>query len=268
LLIFCSSLCHYFGLQGILFALEKLGSTCLINLTPKEFRFYLTSEFTQGEQMFVEMPVESLCETYRIESKSNNEIPFLVHIPNLARAIKSAESAERVVVKLTKKGDQPFLTFEMKTVNMNITQEVPVQIQLAQKVKESAEPDLPNPNVKFRMPDPKMLRGVVERMRKLSGEITISATSHGEVCFRVANDSVNIETHFKSLMLRDDDAKGPAIQCHAMMDINKLWRALHCRSLLATHFIGCIVDPTAFVLYILLDHNMGTVTYYIPLITE
>jgi hypothetical protein len=149
-------------------ALERLGSTCLVNLTETEVRFSMTrfalesrfslirvacrrSEFTNGEQAFCDMPVvrgcrdherswliaalqASIFENYRIESKNNNQIPFIVNIANFVRSLKvatclraatvvltvvraaqSGEQASKIVLKLTKKKERACLTFEIET---------------------------------------------------------------------------------------------------------------------------------------------------------
>ena len=75
-----------------------------------------------------------LFENYQIQSKNNNEIPFHANIPNLLRALKSGDSADQIVLKLTKKGDRPFLSFEMVSRAISVTQDVPIALQGAQKV--------------------------------------------------------------------------------------------------------------------------------------
>jgi hypothetical protein len=41
-------------------ALERLGATCLVNIAPEEFRIFLTSKYTAGEQAFVSTPMVSV----------------------------------------------------------------------------------------------------------------------------------------------------------------------------------------------------------------
>jgi len=80
--------------------LEKLGQTCMVHLQPKIVSFYLTTQFSQSGQCFVELAVPAIFEDYRIESRSENEIPMLVNIPNLVRALRSSVTSAFVEPQL------------------------------------------------------------------------------------------------------------------------------------------------------------------------
>ena len=107
-------------------------------------------------------------ENYRIESKNENQIPFIVNIGNLIRSIKvrdalcscasacklqSDEHASKMIVKLTKKKERACLTFEISTGklitlfvckllmppsfrvdSMSVIQDIPIVIQTAEKL--------------------------------------------------------------------------------------------------------------------------------------
>jgi len=292
---FRAQLIEPLSLNHIVQALQKLGPQCLVTLTPTELRFYMSSEFTNGEQAFVELAVDKVFEHYRIESKkTNDEIPFQLSLDNLSRAITSGENAERIVVKLAKKQIPPraFLSFEMRTATLNITQDVPISLQGPDRVAECQEPLLPEPTVKIRMPLLKNLRTVIDRMRSISDEVTITANNAGDLCLKVQTDTVTIKTYYKDLAIvrksdqkpeldekeKKDGSHDGSVNMHiktsseskkiitasGTMSIKKFVNILHCRSLNIHYALGCLVEERAFVLYIKLKNGIGTVTYYIP----
>lgn len=50
-----------------------------------------------------------------MESLNNNEIGLEIDLTNMHRALKSAQAAIDVEIRLTKKGDQPYLSFTITT---------------------------------------------------------------------------------------------------------------------------------------------------------
>jgi DNA polymerase III epsilon subunit-like protein len=50
-------------------------------------------------------------EDYFIESQNNNMIGFEINLEHLHRALKSAQTAEDISIKLTKKNGHPMLSF-------------------------------------------------------------------------------------------------------------------------------------------------------------
>lgn len=55
-------------------------------------------------------------DNYRIESPNGNEIPFQTSIANFQRALRSAEQAYSIVMKLTKKMGRAYLTLQVYQV--------------------------------------------------------------------------------------------------------------------------------------------------------
>jgi len=258
-------------LTNILQVLEKLGQTCMVHFQPKTVSFYLTTQWSASGQCFVELAVPAVFEDYRIESRSNNEIPMLINIPNLVRALRSSERAHKTVIKLTKKTERAFLTFEI-TENVSITQDVPISLQNVKSLVEYQEPELPEPEVQIRMPPLGNLKTVVDRMKAVSEELTIEATSLGRMIFKVETDMVTIRTHYKDLAIKsaEPEAKNSesVTTASAKMAIKKFSKILSCRMLPASYALGCIVESKAFVLYVKLHQEQGHLTYYIPLILD
>lgn len=255
----------------VLETLEKLGQTCVLHLTPTNVHFYVTHHFGTPVQAFVDLQVESVFDEYKIESKSNNEIGLLVSIQNLSRAIKSGERAMRIVIKLTKKNGRAFLTFEISET-VGITQEVPVMLQSLKSLAEYAEPHMPEPEVQLSMPNLTSLKSVIERMKSVSDQVTIEASSTGRLQFCVETEMVTIRTHYKDLCLKtgqDDGAEEEEVrEAHATLSIKKLHKALCIRHLPAAYIVACLVEDHAVVLYTKLQADCGCVTFYIPTLDD
>jgi len=267
---FRATLKEPFSFTNVLQALEKLGQSCVIHFQPDIVSFYMTSHFSQSGRAFVELATKSIFEDYRIESKSNNEIPMVVNIPNIARAIRSGINADKIVMKLTKKSNRAFLTFDI-TENVNIIQDVPVTLQPIKRMKEFYEPELPDPEVQIRMPELKALKNVIDRMKSVSDILTIEASLTGELVFEVNTDMVTIKTYYKGLSIKPTASQpdtNSANRASARMSIKKFSRLLHCRCLNASYILGCIVEDHAFVVYIKLREDRGQMTYYVPLIAD
>ena len=47
----------------------------------------------------------------------------------MLRALKSGDGAEQIILKLTKKAEYPFLSFEIRSRLMSVTQDVPISLQ-------------------------------------------------------------------------------------------------------------------------------------------
>jgi hypothetical protein len=89
--------------------LDKIGKTCVVHLTPKKVEFILTSDITDGVQVWsgvnavrtmtcliqtfrfflIASLQATLFDDYRIESKNNNEIAFELSLDNVLRGLKS-----------------------------------------------------------------------------------------------------------------------------------------------------------------------------------
>ena len=52
---FRANLANPQALDKILQALSKLGSSCVLNLSPQALNFFMSKEFTSGEECFVEI---------------------------------------------------------------------------------------------------------------------------------------------------------------------------------------------------------------------
>lgn len=273
---FRATLLEPYSFINVLHALEKLGANCVLHFQPDHVNLYLAGSFSQGGKAFVEIPTKAIFEDYRIESKCDNEIPMVVNILNILRALKSGEKADRIVLKLTKKNNRAYLTFEISE-HVSIVQDVPVSLQPMKRLEEFAEPELPDPEVQILMPDLRTLKNVIDRMKSVSDTLTLTATSRGDLMLQVRTDMVTIKTFYKGLAIKpagapasgaEASADTAVVRASASMSIKKFSKLLQCRSLNMHYALGCIVEEHAFVMYVKLRDDRGQITYYVPLLAE
>jgi len=251
---------------------EKIDKQCTIHLTTKKIQFILVKELEQGFQVWSAMNASSLFNEYLIESKADNEISFSINLSHLARALKCGEKStnQEILIKLTKKGDIPYLSLSMEvspTRSMMLTQEIPIQFLYPEQMRALKEPTLPDPNIVIMMPNLQDMRNVIERMKDLDSSLTIQANMRGELTLKVLTDAVAIVTLYRNLV--HPQVVGleitPETIASAKVDIKKFWSALYSYHVAPLHAICCIVDGTKLVLHVLLDDLY--ITYYIPILT-
>jgi len=250
---------------------QKISKVCVIHFSERQAQFILTSELTEGGvQVWSGMNATSLFEEYSIQSLNGNEIAFEINLDHLQRALKSAQYALDIVVKLTKNGN-PFFSLvidqQQNTQQLNIIQDVPIIPLSPPQLAQYTEPRLPDPEVHIIMPPLKLLRHVIEKMKNVCDYLSIYANMAGDLTLKVSTDMVTIATCYKGLDHpqmegRSPPRRNPDQKAEVKVEIKKFARFLYSYQVQATNVICCIVEGRAVVLHVLLDDLY--LTYYIP----
>ncbi|OMJ07317.1 Checkpoint protein hus1 [Smittium culicis] len=197
-----------------------------------------------------------------IESACENNIFLEFQIENLLRALRSAQNAENVVIRLTKKNKIPLLSLVISSyVNIYtslpqpiyfnqiragrpimITQDIPIRILTPMQMSHVKEPSLPSADVYILLPQINSLRSVAERMKTINDYINISANNNGELVLTSTSDLVDIQTFYKGLT----NPNSLIFENHAIV---------------FTVFISSTSIGTVFQDQ---DNASGAMTYYIP----
>jgi len=253
---------------------DKIAKTCVVHLTEKKIEFII-SEISEGIAVWSGINAGSLFDSYKIESKNNNEIAFELSLDNLLRALKSCVKASEVVFKLSKKNDLPFLSIliERRLTNqtMKIVQDIPVAILTAAQLSQYTEPQLPDPEVYILVPPLRKLRNVVDRMKNIDNYLIINANMSGELSLKVQTESVSVATFYKNLEHPQIEGRSPPKldphkEAEVKVDIRKFSRFLYSYQVSPTNVILCIVPERAIVLHVILDDLY--LTYYIPVYVQ
>jgi HUS1 checkpoint protein len=263
-------------LTSVLSALEKLSNDVSILLSEESVKLVVLEESTEGEQAFAELAVAQVFDSYRVESKANNCILLRARIGTLLRAIHNGKDAWKTTLKLTKKLDRAYLSFDIQTDRSHVVQDVPVRVCSSVEMENVKEPALPVPKVKVLMPDLRALQTVVDHMKAISKTIRITISSAGEACFQVQTPLVTIKTFYKDLnadtLENIASQRGPGEFQHTMasatLSIKKLHHVMQSNRVEKDYALGLIVEQRAFIVYIKLARGCGMLTFYIPLIAE
>lgn len=245
-----------------------------MHFSTSKIQFILSSEISEGgTQLWSGLTVSSLFEEYSIETLNNNEFGLEINLDHLSRAIKSAQQATEVLMKLTKKNGNPFLSFAISiqtSQQMTIIQDVPVVLLNPQQLANYTEPTLPDPEVYVLMPPLKHMQNVIDKMKNVEGHLTIFANMNGSLLLKVEADMVTIATFYKNLRHPQIEGRSPPHpdpdqSCEIKVDIKKFSKFLYSSQISPTNVICCMVEGKALVLHVLLEDLF--LTYYIPAIT-
>ncbi|XP_052803387.1 checkpoint protein HUS1-like [Mya arenaria] len=187
--------------------ISKLIKACVLRITPTALYFILSEKVVNGGiQIWCELPQGHFFDEYAMEgvSAEDNEIYLEMSPENLVKALKTAQVAKWVKIKLTKK-HAPCLTVEVDLPTLGahsrvVMHDIPVGVVPRRLWDEYQEPEVPQFDVSIMMPQIKVLRSVIDKMKNLSNQLVLSANRQGELKVSVSTDMVSVSTHFQDLL--------------------------------------------------------------------
>ncbi|XP_076868228.1 checkpoint protein HUS1 [Brachyhypopomus gauderio] len=258
--------------------ITKLTKACVLRLTPDNVYFVLSGKVANGGvSMWCELLQANFFDEYQLEgvSADSNEICLEVAPENLSRALKTAQNAKCVKIKLTKK-HCPCLTLaaelpSLSSVSRVVTHDIPVDVIPRRLWHDFKEPSMPDFDVSVYLPPLKTMKNVVDRMKNLSNYLVMEANLNGEMNLKIETDLVSVTTHFKNLGNPPwgDDAsqvggRGRAMEAmaHARVDIRKLQQFLNGQQVNPSKAMCNIVDRR--IIHLILLHEDVSLQYFIP----
>jgi len=220
-------------LHKLVLTLSKLGSSCLVQLTPEQLSFSIAQEGSDSAMVVTELREALMFVEWKIESRAeNNRISFFANLENLARVLKSVDancSAKTMPatahMKLSKKEGTPMLSFDIRIDHggrmSSVQHDVPLRLaQSADETRAYAEPSINNAagavTVVLPWNEIRALRNVVERMKSISDKVllTVSGTlGPSDVAAAAASDAPPLIPGAGKLML-EVRAKDPKAAGH------------------------------------------------------
>uniref|UniRef100_A0A8D0EJQ6 Checkpoint protein n=1 Tax=Strix occidentalis caurina TaxID=311401 RepID=A0A8D0EJQ6_STROC len=253
--------------------IAKLAKTCTLRLTVSKLYFILSDKVANGGvSMWCELCQGNFFDEFQMEgvAAEHNEI-YLELVPeNLARALKTAQSAKAVKIKLTNK-HCPCLRVAVELPSLSsssriVTHDIPVGVIPRRLWNDFREPSVPDFDVSIYLPVLKTMKSVVERMKNLSNSIVIEANLNGEMNLKIETDLVSVTTHFKDLgnppwsnSAQDRDLESMA---EARIDIKKLQQLLAGQQVNPTKALCNIVSKR--IVHFILLHEDVSLQYFIP----
>ncbi|XP_075777813.1 checkpoint protein HUS1 isoform X2 [Pelodiscus sinensis] len=225
-------------------------------------------ELNQGN-FFDEFQMEGVAAEY-------NEIYLELTPENLSRALKTAQNAKTVKIKLTNK-HCPCLTLAVELPSLSsssriVTHDIPVGVIPRRLWNDFREPRVPDFDVSIYLPVLKTMKSVVERMKNLSNCIVLEANLNGEMNLKIETDLVSVTTHFKGLgnppWVSEDGSQSspqdrdPESMAEARIDIRKLLQLLAGQQVNPTKALCNIVSKR--IVHFILLHEEVSLQYFIP----
>ncbi|KAH9515175.1 DNA damage checkpoint control protein [Bulinus truncatus] len=215
-------------------------------------------------------------------STEANEI-YLEVTPDLVlRALKTAHAAKWMKIKLTKKTN-PCLTVEIDlptggSHQRQVVHDIPVLVVPRKHWSDYTEPEMPKFDVSITMPQLKLLKNVVDKMKNLSNYLSLSANRSGEMKLSVETDMVAVSTHFQNLthptwsrdcgqsFLQSSNELEKKVFVTARIDIRKFAQFLNSQQVNPKTVVCNIVHHR--MVHFFLMHDDLSLQYFLPVISR
>lgn len=257
--------------------LSKLVKTCIMRFTSDNI-YYVLSERGAGSRItaWCELQQAYFFSEYNMDgvSPEQNEIFLEVMPENILQALKSAQTAKSVKIKLTKNYGAS-LTFEIELPTMSsrtrlLTHDVPVTVVQRRFWEDYEEPSMPNYDISLSLPPLKVIKNVVDRMKKLGTCVVISATRLGELKLQVETEIATVSTHFKELEVTSQDDGNDTLgrnrqSAESRIDIRKFSQLLTGQQIHPTQVLCNILHGR--LVHFCMVHEGLTLQYYLPAIS-
>ncbi|KAK9122528.1 hypothetical protein Sjap_012130 [Stephania japonica] len=188
--------------KRFLHALDKVGKTWHVYLTPDHFIFLHNLLSFDGIQSVAQFSKQALFSDYRIASQTGNRIAFTLEMALFYSALRGSASicaaggANGVHVRLAKKQtksngpNMPFLTFETQGGNSTVIHDVPISSPLSpgdiMELQSALESAQEIPPTLVQVPDLAKMQNFVERHKNIGDILKVSVTQYGDLLVEVA----------------------------------------------------------------------------------
>ncbi|TRY69862.1 hypothetical protein DNTS_015324 [Danionella cerebrum] len=235
---------------------SRLSKMCVLRITCDHLFFVLSGRVASGGvSMWCELAQENFFDEFQLEgvSPEANEIFLEISPENLSRALKTAQNAKSVKIKLTRR-NYPCLSLHAELPSLSsssrvVTHDIPVSIYL---------------------PPLKTMKSVVDRMKNLSNHLVLEANLNGEMNLKIQTDLVSVTTHFKELgnpPWGEDHSpssphREPELMAETQVDIKKLQQFLTSQQVNPSRALCNIVHQR--ILHLIFLHEDVSLQYFIP----
>jgi len=198
--------------------LSRCSSKAVLRLSHDKVYFILkdAEAKNKGGAVWCEGPIDAFFGEYAMEgfSKPSDEIYLDVNLEMLAArigALKSAHSVSSVKVKLTNKV-MPCLTFEIESDTFRsktlCVHDIPVSVIPKSMWKEYEEPEVPEFDINISVPEIRLVRSALERIKGSGSRATVTGCSDGWLEIAMNKFTVKSAVKFKDLTVlkyQDED---------------------------------------------------------------
>jgi len=209
--------------------ISRMAKYCVLRLTPDELCFNVGDE--RIPVLWAVLSQQNFFTDYVMNgvSEEENEIYLEFDASMFARSLNSLKvTARSAKIKLTNK-QQPCLTFDIDLSSLSIdsrqcVHDVPVKLIPRKEWPEHRMPDIAEFDISLEVPQMRYLRHIIDRMKNMSSQLTVTANKCGTMIIRIEVDYTTVSTHFKGLQVwesreeqeMDDISANVAIKKFAM----------------------------------------------------
>lgn len=127
---------------------------------------------------------------------------------------------------------------------MVITQDVPITLLSSQQIASLTEPHLPDPRVHILLPQLKVLRPIVDRLKNISDNLTIWGNMAGRLSLKIDTSTATVATDFRNLEHPAIEGRSPthmdeSVECAVKVEIKKFVRFLWAQAIQPQNAICC-----------------------------
>ncbi|CAL8120024.1 unnamed protein product [Orchesella dallaii] len=261
----------------LLSALSRCSRNFVLRITPDKLIFVLSDKEAANAASSVsawgEIPRDPYFSEYAMEgvSPEDNEIYLEISPEKIAGCLSTLRSSHNVAglkIKLTKKF-VPCLTFETEFQSINSTptcvHDVPVVLVVRRMWSHYQDPDVPPFDISVGMPELKMVRLALDRMKNLGPRLTIRASRQGKLSLSVDSYNVKCTVKFNDLRVYDlsdgdvqesenveeDITQNPNVQFSVEVDMKTIIQTISSDLQKPSNFIGSLCDTRRLHLYFL-----------------
>ncbi|KAM5203761.1 checkpoint protein HUS1 isoform 6-T11 [Hipposideros larvatus] len=164
---------------GVSNMIARLAKTCTLRISPSRLNFILADRVAHGGvSMWCELEQENFFSEFQMEgvSAESNAIYLELVSENLSRALKTAQNARALKIKLTNK-HFPCLTVSIELLSVSnssriVTHDIPIKVIPRKLWKDLQEPTVPDSDVSIYLPLLKTMKSVVEKMKNISNHLS------------------------------------------------------------------------------------------------
>lgn len=222
----------FYNLLGMVGKLSK--TSCVLRFTKEKF-YFIVADNTNSSASAIgavrcEMDAKFFFSEYQMEgvALTDPEIYLEIEPEKMAKtlnALKTTNAVRSLKIKLTRKMDNPCLSFEIELSSPALSfgggaggtsltstlssgsrrcvHDVPINLIPRRLWEDFNEPELRRFDVSICLPELKSLKVLTERFKNLGSHFTISANKSGRLKLKLENDNIDVVAHFKDLEVPD-----------------------------------------------------------------
>ncbi|XP_027853042.2 checkpoint protein HUS1 [Aphis gossypii] len=236
---------------SIVIILSKLCRNVVLRLSSTKLYLIALNESNSNQiSVWSVLDQQSFFKDYdMIGETESNEILFSLPIDMLASSLSSAKQTnlKTLKMKLTDKLS-PCLTIELDlesqvSSKQLCTHDIPVTVILPKDWSEYKEPTIPTHNISVVMPSIRVVRHIVDKMKRIGPRLMVSLDASGKMVLGVSNLSATVDTHFIDLeIVSVQNSTDKENKYSTIVDIKKFSQFLNCETLNLSKILCHVVE--------------------------